>query len=63
MNDLLTQFLSVLQFGTTIMEAAVDKLYTKQKQLEKGVAFPVCISVNDIVCNHSPLSSEELVRN
>mmetsp|Transcript_5105 Transcript_5105/g.9385 ORF Transcript_5105/g.9385 Transcript_5105/m.9385 type:complete len:400 (-) Transcript_5105:164-1363(-) len=48
------------QFGTTIMEAAVEKLYTKQKQLEKGVAFPVCISVNDIVCNHSPLASEEL---
>ena len=45
------------------MEAAVDKLYSKQKQLEKGVAFPVCISVNDIVCNFSPLSSEELVRN
>lgn len=41
----------------------MEKLYTKQKQLEKGVAFPVCISVNDIVCNHSPLASEELVSN
>jgi len=29
--------------------------------IEKGVAFPVCISVNEIVCNQSPLASEELV--
>ena len=46
------------------MEAQVAKLYQKSKdgvKIEKGVAFPVCISVNDIVCNHSPLSSEELV--
>jgi len=28
--------------------------------VERGVAFPVCISVNDVVCNHSPLASEEL---
>jgi len=46
------------------MEAQVAKLYNKSKEgvkIEKGVAFPVCISVNDVVCNHSPLSSEELV--
>jgi len=29
--------------------------------VEKGVAFPVCVSVNDIICNLSPLASEELV--
>jgi len=28
--------------------------------VERGVAFPVCVSVNEIVCNHSPLASEEL---
>lgn len=46
------------------MEAQVQKLYNKNKdgqKIEKGVAFPVCISVNDVVCNHSPLTSEELV--
>ena len=30
--------------------------------IDRGIAFPVCVSVNDIVCNHSPLASEELVR-
>jgi methionine aminopeptidase len=25
------------------------------------VAFPVCVSVNDVICNHSPLASEETV--
>jgi hypothetical protein len=53
------------QFGQTVIEAQAAKLYTKKVNgtpVEKGVAFPVCISVNDIVCNHSPLSSEEVVR-
>jgi len=51
------------QFGTSVMEAAASKLYTKKvngAKMDRGVAFPVCISVNDVVCNHSPLSSEEL---
>ena len=29
--------------------------------VERGVAFPVCVSVNDVICNHSPLASEETV--
>jgi len=50
-------------FGTTVLEAAAAKLYTKKVKgvlMSRGVAFPVCISVNDVVCNHSPLSSEEI---
>lgn len=50
-------------FGSTVMEAAANKLYTKKVNgvlMDRGVAFPVCISVNDVVCNHSPLLSEEL---
>lgn len=31
----------------------------KSKKIEKGVAFPVCVSVNDVICNHCPLASEE----
>ena len=51
------------QFGTTVVEAQASKLYTKKvngQLMPRGVAFPVCISINNIVCNHSPLSSEEL---
>jgi curved DNA binding protein len=54
---------TLCQFGTTVMETAAKKLYTKKSKgilMDRGVAFPVCISVNDVVCNHSPLSSEEL---
>ena len=46
------------QFGHTVINAQTSKLYTKSKHMEKGVAFPVCISVNEIVCNCSPLLSE-----
>lgn len=56
--------IDLCQFGTTVIDASVAKLYNKKvngQPVEKGVAFPVCISVNDIVCNHSPLASEELV--
>ena len=40
------------------------KLYQKKVNgvaVERGVAFPVCVSVNDVICNHSPLASEETV--
>lgn len=44
--------------------AGVSKLYTKKVNgvaVDRGIAFPVCISVNDIVCHHSPLKDEERV--
>lgn len=30
----------------------------KSKKIEKGVAFPTCVSVNEQLCHYSPLSSE-----
>mmetsp|Transcript_2354 Transcript_2354/g.2725 ORF Transcript_2354/g.2725 Transcript_2354/m.2725 type:complete len:399 (+) Transcript_2354:64-1260(+) len=57
------KIIDLCQFGTTVMETQAAKLYTKKVNgavVERGVAFPVCISVNDVVCNHSPLASEEL---
>ena len=47
-----------------MIDAAAAKLYTKKVKgvaVEKGVAFPVCISVNDVICNRSPLGSEDAV--
>ncbi|KAJ8543597.1 hypothetical protein K7X08_006120 [Anisodus acutangulus] len=32
-----------------------------KKKIERGVAFPTCISVNNTVCHFSPLSSDETV--
>lgn len=30
-----------------------------KKKIEKGVAFPTCISINNTVCHMSPLGSDE----
>lgn len=54
--------IDLCEFGHKVIEASAAKLYTKKvegKQVDRGVAFPVCISVNDVVCNHSPLPTEE----
>jgi methionine aminopeptidase len=56
--------LDLCEFGSKVMEAAAAKLYTKKvngKSIDRGIAFPVCISVNDMVCNFSPLETEETV--
>lgn len=57
--------LQLCEFGHTVIQAGVSKLYTKKVNglvVDRGVAFPVSISVNDVVCNHSPLVEEERVR-
>lgn len=58
-----TKVIDVCNFGTKVIDTEAQKLYTKKvngQSIERGVAFPVCVSVNEIVCNHSPLPSEEL---
>jgi len=58
-----TKIIDLCQFGTTLIDSQCARLYTKKvngSAIERGVAFPVCISINELVCNHSPLLSEEL---
>ncbi|KAL7545811.1 hypothetical protein ACHAWF_016510 [Thalassiosira exigua] len=53
----------MMQFGATIIDTSASKLYTKKVKgtaIERGLAFPVCVSVNDVICNNSPLASDEL---
>ena len=57
--------LALCEFGHAVITAGVSKLYTKKINgvaVDRGMAFPVCISVNDVVCHHSPLVEEERVR-
>jgi methionine aminopeptidase len=57
------RILDLCNFGTTIINTSANKLYQKKVKgvgVERGVAFPVCVSVNDVICNLSPLGSEEL---
>jgi len=59
------KIIDICEFGHTVVTAQAQKLFTKKvdgKAIDRGIAFPVCVSVNDIVCNHSPLDNEELVR-
>lgn len=32
-----------------------------KKKIEKGIAFPTCVSLNNVVCHFSPLASDESV--
>ncbi|XP_043708289.1 ERBB-3 BINDING PROTEIN 1 isoform X2 [Telopea speciosissima] len=32
-----------------------------KKKIERGVAFPTCVSINNTVCHFSPLASDEMV--
>lgn len=61
-------------FGDELITAQCEPMYrnrvavagakedTAGRIIEKGVAFPCCISVNSVVCHMSPLTSEADVR-
>lgn len=58
------KIIDLCEFGHTVVDTQAKKLFTKKvngQPIDRGIAFPVCISVNEIVCNHSPLADEELV--
>jgi len=35
-------------------------IYNKKKAIEKGLAFPVCISVNEICGHYSPMEEDSI---
>ena len=47
----------VCAFGDLLIEKQCEGIF-KSKNVEKGIAFPTCISVNEVVCHYSPLASE-----
>lgn len=50
--------------GDDMINELVGKIYNQKKEgkkIEKGVAFPTCISVNNCVGHYSPLLSEDKV--
>lgn len=53
---------TLCELGDRLVEEETGKLYNKKdkdgKKLEKGVAFPTCISVNEIVGHFSPMKGE-----
>ena len=45
--------------GRLTSQSEVSKVYAKEKKMEKGVAFPTCVSINHIVGHVSPLSGAD----
>lgn len=52
--------LELAQFGDNMIETEVKTKFTKSKRMEKGVAFPTCISINNCVGHYSPLGNDTL---
>jgi len=49
---------SICILGDKLIIDETGKVYKKEKDLKKGIGFPTCISVNNIICHFSPLLSE-----
>lgn len=51
---------SVCQEGDKFMDEELRKVFNnkKSKKLERGIAFPTCISVNNVMGHYSPMSDE-----
>ncbi|KOC70023.1 Proliferation-associated protein 2G4 [Habropoda laboriosa] len=48
----------ISEFGDRLLLEETSKVFKKEKELKKGIAFPTCISVNNCICHFSPIASE-----
>ena len=46
--------------GETLAYTELANVYKKNKSMEKGIAFPLCISVNEICGHYSPMKEESM---
>jgi len=44
--------------GDKLLADETAKVFKKEKDMKKGIAFPTCISVNNCICHFSPLKTE-----
>eukprot|EP00058_Branchiostoma_floridae_P019926 XP_002605416.1 hypothetical protein BRAFLDRAFT_278505 [Branchiostoma floridae] len=44
--------------GDTLILEETGKVFKKDKDMKKGIAFPTCISTNNCICHFSPLRSD-----
>jgi methionine aminopeptidase len=52
-----TKIVDICAFGDTLIEKQCDAQFKKAK-IDKGVAFPTCVNVNNVACHNSPLSTD-----
>ncbi|KAL9247032.1 hypothetical protein vseg_020503 [Gypsophila vaccaria] len=52
----------ICERGDAYIQEQTGNMYKNaKKKIERGVAFPTCISVNNVVCHYSPLPNDESV--
>eukprot|EP01027_Heterolobosea_sp_BB2_P023923 GEZU01035987.1.p1 GENE.GEZU01035987.1~~GEZU01035987.1.p1 ORF type:complete len:392 (-),score=164.78 GEZU01035987.1:242-1384(-) len=51
--------LELCELGDKLIKEKVAPYYKSQKKMEKGIAFPTCVNVDNIVCHFSPSSPAE----
>ncbi|KAK3003812.1 hypothetical protein RJ639_018956 [Escallonia herrerae] len=57
-----TKIVDLCEKGDAFITEQTGNMYKNvKKKIERGVAFPTCISVNNTVCHFSPLAGDELV--
>jgi len=67
-NKVLKEMVAECKAGCSVRDLCVlgdkklteetSKSYKKDKKITKGIAFPTCISVNNVICHYTPLLSE-----
>ncbi|RWS16825.1 proliferation-associated protein 2G4-like protein [Dinothrombium tinctorium] len=50
--------IAICEHGDKLLNEETSKVFKKEKELKKGIAFPTCVSVNNCICHFSPLRSE-----
>ncbi|XP_061711370.1 proliferation-associated protein 2G4 [Cydia pomonella] len=48
----------ICEFGDKAILDETSKVFKKEKDSKKGIAFPTCVSVNNCICHFSPIPSE-----
>ncbi|KAL8208785.1 hypothetical protein R6Q57_008197 [Mikania cordata] len=56
------KIVDICEKGDSYIKEQTGSMYKNvKKKIERGVAFPTCLSVNHTVCHYSPLASDETV--
>lgn len=45
-------------YGDKRLEEETSRVFKKDKDVKKGIAFPTCLSINNYICHFSPLVSD-----
>ena len=49
-------------FGDKLLGEKTANTFKKEKKIQKGIAMPTCISVNNTICHFSPLRSDPTIK-